>query len=201
MSLESFMADRETLAGRAQDMARRDEAARSWMATGTPEAVRLLRFDGWMRLELTARIDWAWAGAMKAKRIEQCRSELERLVLELWRRGWMLDGKRLAAHIKDALDDVAAAQRAGRVKDFWPFFQSVVARYVGINAEEIRAEAMQVGAHAGQVFERLNRGGQTDRAMPELLAQRRDETIRERLQRERAAQQRAKIDAAQQQLF
>lgn len=201
MTMQGFLADRDDRLATARSLAKRDDAARAWMASGATIEQRLLRFDGWVRLELEARIDWTWAGEQRARRIEQCRIALENLVLALWRRGWLLDGERLAGHIRDALDDVGAAQKAGRVRDFWPFFKSVVDRYVGLNAEEIRAEAMHFGAHVGQVFERLQKQATKAPAMPELLAQRRQETIAEKTRRQRLLEARQRADAGQPQLF
>lgn len=202
MSMQGYLDERDERQKRAEEMAVRDAAARSWMQRGAPEAVRLLRFDGWVRLELSERIDWTWAGPLKARRIEQCRVELEGLVLALWRRGWMLDGAALAGHIRDALDDVGAAQKAGRVRDFWPFFKAVVDRYVGVNAEEIRTESMRLGAHVGQVFQRLNQAHVAKgKSLPELLAQRRQEqgqiSLTRRLAMERQQQARHEAEKAQ----
>ncbi len=197
MSLETFLDHRDDRLARARDLERRDAAMRAWLQNGTSPAARLLRFDGWVRLELAARIDWAWAGELKARRIEQCRIELENLVVALDRRGWQLDGRRLAGHITDALDDVAKAQREGRVRDFWPFFKSVVDRYVGINSEEIQQEAMSVGVAAGQIFQQLVKRVPADPALPALVAQRRQETLAEQLRRQRALEARQQADKAQ----
>jgi len=153
MSMEAYLDDRANALATAERLRERDAHARAWMNQDQPPEVRLLKFDSWVRIELETRLDWAWAGAIHARRIEQCRIELEGLVLALWRRGWMLDGQRLAGRVRDALDDVAKAQRAGRVREFWPFFKSVVDRFVGINAEEIRDEAMSAGVAVSQVFE------------------------------------------------
>lgn len=140
--------------------------------------------------------------------IEQCRVKLERLVVDLWRRGWMLDGQRLAKHLRAALDDVAAAQRAGRVKDFWPFFGRVIDRYVGLNAEEIQREAR---ANAGaspiaSIIERLGVRPSTSinvpaKPLPELIVQRREETLREKLAMRRKSEASKAADKAQLPLF
>lgn len=185
MSLTGFMEERDERRDRAEKMAERDRACREWMNQAAPAEVRLLRFDTWARRELELRLDWTWAGEQKTKRINQCRIEIEGLVCRLWERGWMLDGKRLAAHLQAALEDVSAAQKAGRVKSFWPFFQSVMQRYVGVNAEEIQNEAMSAGAHVAAVFEQLAKKAPT---LPELMAQRRAETIREAQTRQRRAE-------------
>lgn len=208
MTMQGFLHDRDLEREQAADLARRDAASRAWMNRGVPEAERLLKFDSWVRVELEKRVDWTSAGAGWERRLEQCRIELENLVCALWRRGWQLDGERLAGHIRDALDDVAKAQRAGRVKDFWPFFKAVVDRYVGVNAEEIKEEAMRAGVHVGQVFEAMTRRLPAGRSLPELVALRRqeqvaakDETLRQRLARQRAKDAARIADAQQPQLF
>jgi hypothetical protein len=179
MSMQGHLEEREDREAMLLRLEKRDAAGRIWMSQGQPIEARLLKFDTWIRAELATRIDWAWAGTAKAKRIEQCRAQLERLVLALWRRGWMLDGAKLAKHLRTALDDVGAAQRAGRVKDFWPFFKSVVDKYVGLNSEEIQAEAMSNGSAVSQVFELLKKSAPS---LPEAMAQRKDETIRAKQQ-------------------
>jgi hypothetical protein len=187
----------------------RRRAAEAWQLTGQRAEVRVIAFDRWVRLELEARLQWEWAGAAKEKRIEQFRVRLEQVVLDLWRRGWMLDGKRLAIRIVALLDAVGAYQRKGTVQDFWAYFNAAVERYVGANAEEIQAEAMRAGAHMGAALSALlKNAGPKDAALPELLAQRADEvtkakaeTLREKTARERARQAACKADAQQTQLF
>lgn len=163
------------------------------MQAATPEA-RLLKFDRWVKEQLGKRIDWAWAGTHREKRIEQCRVHLEKLVLEMWRRGWMLDGERLARHIEAVLDSIGTYQKTGKVLDFWPYFRACVDRYVGANAEEISAESMRAGAHLGQMMKTvLTHASRQAPTLPELVAQRagevaqaKAETLREKLARERA---------------
>lgn len=163
---------------------------------------RLQRFDAWVKGELAKRLDWAWAGDHKEKRIEQCRVYLERMVIALWRRGWMLEGKRLAARIEAMLDAVGSCQRAGKVEDFWPYFRASVDRYVGQNAEEIQREALAAGSHVSQALAAVlaHRPSQGP-SLPELVAQRageiaeaKEETLRKKQARLRA-QARAKQEA------
>lgn len=201
MTLEGHLEERAGRLESAQAMATRDAAARAWLWGEKTEAERLLAFDRWVKLELVARIDWTWAGAAKAKRIEQCKIELETLLKDLWRRGWLLDGRKLAGLISDALDEVGEAQRAGRVKDFWPFFRSVVRRYVGSNAEEIRETAMSMQTHVGQVFEALLKKGPAKRSMTELVAQRGNERLVDQVAAARKKQARKAASAAQPELF
>jgi len=179
----------QTLADRHQD----GRPADDWMLTILAPEDRLLKFDSWVRRQLEGRLQWPEDARRRAKLIEQSRVKLERLVIDLWRRGWMLDGQRLARHILAALDDIAAAQRAGRVKDFWPFFSRVVDRYVGINAEEIQAEARAcagarpIGSILSSIIESRGKPAAQGPTLPELVAQRREETLREKLARRRKA--------------
>jgi hypothetical protein len=180
-----------------------------WLNQGVAPEVRLLKFDAWVGRQLAKRLDWTWAGTQKARRIEQCRVYLERLVLEMWRRGWMLDGKRLATHIETVLDNIGAYQRSGKVVEFWPYFRACVDRYVGANAEEIQWEARTVGAQMGQLISALGIGRPAKGdSLPELMAQRRAEvqtakaeTIREKQTRARAKEAARKADAQQPKLL
>lgn len=201
MSLETFLDHRDDRLIRARDLERRDAKMRSWVMDGVSPEARLLRFDGWVRGELEARIDWTWARELKPRRIEQCRIHLENLAVSFERRGWLLDGRRFAAHITDALDDVAKAQREGRVRDFWPFFEQVVTRYAGLNAEEIQDEAMALGVHVGQMFARIGAKAPQAPSITELLAQRRAETLREKVAAQRRLEARHAADKAQLPLF
>lgn len=185
----------EVLAGRAD--AAEEQAARRQLnkvdVVETDPAARLIKFDSWVRAELAKRLDWSWAGAQRERRIEQCRLCLEKLVLDLWRRGWMLDGKKLARHIEALLDAVARQQKAGKLQDFWAYFQASVNRYVGANAEELREEAMRAGTHVSQLLNVLGvRAAPTGPALPELIAQRaaevaqaKEETLREKIAKAR----------------
>ncbi|MBX3736695.1 MAG: hypothetical protein KF715_08405 [Candidatus Didemnitutus sp.] len=120
---------------------------------------------------------------MKERRIEQCRMQIEPMIVDLWKRGWMLDGKRLSDRIKGMLDAIGKAQRDGKVRDFWPYFKASVERYVGLNAEEIREDAMDAGAAVSDVFNQLLRRVPQGPSLPELVAQRRSETLREKANR------------------
>lgn len=202
-----FLDDRD--GRRGSDTQDRAKAADAWRLRDQAPEDRLIKFDAWVRHELATRLVWTWAGEQRERRIEQCRIYLERLVLEMWRRGWMLDGKQLAEHIEGVLDSIGKYQRAGKVADFWPYFKTSVDRYVGANAEEIQAQAVRIGAHIGQLLGPL--GIKVDApaaALPELLAQRagevsqaKEETLREKQRRARAREAARKGDAQQQTLL
>lgn len=179
-----------------------------WLNQGVSPEARLLAFDRWVRVQLLNRLDWGWAGDFREKRIEQCQVYLERIVLDLWRRGWLLDGSRLAAHLVKALDTMGNYQRGGHVREFWPYFKACVDRYVGGNAEELRSEAMAAGTHIGQLFTAMGIDRKPAKvSMPELVAQRaaeiaqaKEESLRVKLARQRARNAACKADAGQQQL-
>lgn len=169
-------------------------ASDDWMlAIAAPEE-RLLKFDAWTKSQLATRLKWPSDEKRRIKLLGQCAARLEKIALELWRRGWMLDGKALSLHILAALDDVAAAQAAGRVKEFWPFFCKVVDTYVGLNAEEIQTEARRKAGtrSAGDLIKQALGAALTETSIPALVAQRRSEinqvnqeTLRERLAKAR----------------
>lgn len=185
-----------------QEAQKRQERGDIPFIHGAPEE-RILKFDAWVRAELRKRLVWNGADAEIERRVEQCRIELDRPVLELWRRGWLLDGHRLAAHIIRLLDAVGAAQRKGQVGDFWPYYRAAVSRYVGANAEEIQLEARSAGAIAHQVLASIvaKPGTAGAPSLPELIAQRKDETLREKVSRERKAAQREESEKAQMKLL
>ncbi len=170
--LDERYEQKRELRNRAVRMA---DSGMSWIVATLPPEQRLLKFDVWVRRQLEESIDWAWAGKDKERRIEQCRVCLERIVLDLWKRGWMLDGKALAGHLQRALDAVAAQQRTGRIQDFWAYFKAAVDRYVGSNAEELKEEAMRAGSHMSQVLASM--GALKALTLPELAAQRAGEVL------------------------
>lgn len=146
---------------------------------GAAEA-RLLKFDDWLYSKLAERIDWRWAGddTDQTRRINQARNYVERLVIALWRRGWLLDGKELAKHILAPIDAVADYQKRGRIKEFWPYFCATVDRYVGLNSEEIQIEAKRIGATMGQLVGTLGLKPKTEPTLPELITQRAIEVVK-----------------------
>jgi hypothetical protein len=184
----------------AQHDAERDARQHQESRDGIQEtdAGRLLKFDAWVKAELEKRLDWAWAGEQKVKRIEQCRVQIEGLVLDLWRRGWMLDGKKLAGVITAALDDVAKAQKAGRVQDFWAFFKAIINRHVGVNSEEIQLQARSAGALLSQTLNALGvkNPAPAETPLPQLIAQRREEIVKAKTLREQQAEERKRRKAA-----
>jgi hypothetical protein len=198
MSQDStFLDERDERLQRQRQQAERDRDVLAWLHRNNPPEVRIVAFDAWCRRELAKRCEWAWAGQLKAKRIEQARAYLRKMILALWDRGWELDGQLLAGRITDLLDAVGKAQRAGKVGSFWPYFSAAVDRFVGQNAEELREDAMQAGSHVGQVFQQLVAGLPKPPSLPALIAQQEAETVRERVNRQRKAEARKAAEKSQ----
>jgi hypothetical protein len=192
-TLQAYLDHRESAGSRKTATGQASRARETWATMGQSPEQRLLAFDRWCCTELAALLQWPADETRKAKLIAQCRVEIEALVLDLWRRGWGLDGKQLAAHVTKALDQVATAQREERVKDFWPFFRHVIRSYVGANAEEIQREARKTPTVGGLlatmgVTRRLQASAPS---IPELIALRKDETLRSKLSKARAQERAA----------
>lgn len=189
MSLSSYLDDRDQRRENAEADA--PKARVDWALASADPAERLIAFDRWVREQIDKRLVWSEDDANKERRIFQCRTELEHMLTQLFSRGWLLDGKRLANHVTAVLDAVGAAQRKGAVKDFWPYFQAAVRRYVGANSEEIQAEAKRVGNAMAGVLGAL--GVTRNDSIIELVATRRSEigeakkTLREKVSAARAA--------------
>jgi hypothetical protein len=194
--LGNYLIDREDAIARAQ-------RSTQWLETNAPLApeARLLAFDKWVREQLAQRLIWPADPGRRARLIEQCRVRLETLVLDLWRRGWMLDGRRLATHILTALDAISAAQKKGGIRDFYAYFGRAVEAYVGANAEEIQMEARQaqpgpaqIGSLATSALAAFGviKGGPS---IPEMMAQRREEIVRAKAEtlRSKLARERVRI--------
>jgi len=173
------------------------EADERWLRerAGIDPAERLLAWDRWVVRTLEKSLAWPADPAAKARLVRQCAAEVNRVARDLRGRGWLLDGEALVAHVRAMLAPIVAAQAAGKVGDFWPYFRAAVARYVGANAEHIQQQARRTGAdEAGQAIgavlgEMKLRG----RSLTELLAERsvevreaKTESLREKLARRRA---------------
>jgi hypothetical protein len=200
---------------------RDDEHARrrrpeAWLEINQPiaPAARLLAFDQWVRTQLSTRLEWPADPARRGRLLEQCRVRLETIVLDLWRRGWMLDGRALAGHILAAIDAVSAAQKKGGIRDFYAYFSRAVEAYVGANAEELQQEARKassgpakIGSLATSALAAFGVSTEPRISLPELVAQRRAEIVsakagklREKLARERRLQRPCSAPADQPEL-
>ena len=187
--------DLEAAGGRRADGGDARSTLQVWMDERQAPEVRLLKFDAWLRQLLVDKITWPADPGRRRKMVEQCRVLVERMVIELRTRGWLFDGKLLAAHVTAAVEEVAKAQAEGRVKDLWPFFRALLQRYVGTRADELREEALSARCHISNLV------GSISTRLPSLVAQRTDETLREKLARQRHKDAARQADADQPRLL
>lgn len=167
---------------------------------------RLTKFDLWLYRQLKGRIDWSWSGdeTAQGRRINQARKYVERMVLALWKRGWLLDGAVLAKHVIAPLNVIGEYQKKGTIKEFWPYFCATIDRYVGVNSEEIQIEAKRIGATMAVLLSDL---AQITPSLTELLALRANEAanertgLREKQRLWRAGMAQSEADSEQMKLF
>lgn len=137
----------------ARDDQRRqqDETDDLWLRerAGVDPAERRELWRRWVRRTLEETLQWPENPAARERLIGQCVAEITSLARQLRGRGWLLEGKALAEHVRALLTPIAAAQRKGAIGDFWPYFRAAVGRYVGAHAEEIQAHARRTGAEEG----------------------------------------------------
>lgn len=139
------------LEGREGRQSEQDRADDLWLRerAGIDPEERRASWRRWLRKTLETSLQWPKEAAARERLIGQCAAEITVLARQLRGRGWLLDGAALAEHVKALLAPIAKAQRAGKVRDFWPYFGEAVSRYVGANAEEIQAHARRTGADEG----------------------------------------------------
>lgn len=185
-----------------EDRDREEQAAdERWLREGADvdAAERLLSWDRWLADQLGQTLKWPADPAARARLIRQCAAEITVLVRQLRGRGWLLDGKALAAHVQALLGPIAKAQQAGKIGDFWPYFRAAVARYVGNHSDEIAAHARRTGANEGaQAIGTILGGLAVIRrtSMTELLTERAAEIATEKKEKLRDRQQRLRAQAS-----
>lgn len=119
---------------------------------GVDRKERLAAWREWAAKKLAAEFALPADERARARLIGQLTAELEKMVRQLFDRGWLIEGKRLAEVVSDCLAPIAKAQRAGKVGDLYPYFRVAVLRYVGANAEQIQRAARRDGADAAEAF-------------------------------------------------
>jgi hypothetical protein len=172
--------ERRSEANRADDLWLRERA-------GIDPEERRASWRRWLRKELERSLQWPKDPAAKERLIGQCAAEITVLARQLRGRGWLLDGAALAEHVRALLDPIAKAQRAGKVRDFWPYFGEAVSRYVGAHAEEIQAHARRTGADEGAATMAgalaalgIGKAAERSQSLTEIIANRDAEVRREK---------------------
>lgn len=134
------------------------------------------------RCRATLLRDLAWPGdtTRRDRLVARCVNDLEIIARHVYQRGWLLKEERLGELVKDCIRPIAAAQRAGKVRELYPYFKAAVERYVGMNAEEIQQAAKRSGADVATSMEALVAGlgrviGTPAPTITEMLVERRDQ--------------------------
>ncbi|MBC8009971.1 MAG: hypothetical protein H7067_07730 [Burkholderiales bacterium] len=157
MALDRQFQIRETVVGR--------EAHFLKQHGGVDRAVALRNWRRDAANLLQATLSWPTDASRRTRLIGQCIGELEGMSRQLYDRGWLLQQDRLLEVARTCLAPIAAAQAAGKIDDFWPYFRASVRRFVPLHAEELQRLARQTGGVVGaaDVFAALS-GVITERA-------------------------------------
>lgn len=154
-----------------------------------PPAERLVKFEFWLRHQLTDRLVWPADERKMDRQIGQCQRFVAGFLCDLNRRGWLFDGPVLARIITDKLDDIAKRQKAGAIEDLWIYLRSVWSQYADAAAEKFHKEAMSAGYHISKIMRGLV-------TIPQATAERAGQISAEKLAKARRAldRQRAQLD-------
>lgn len=144
---------------------------------GIDRTAAIRRWRRRCRATLLRDLQWPEDEAKRERQIAHCTALLETMARHLYQRGWLLDESALGRLVKDCIAPVAAAQKAGKVRELYPYLKTTVERYVGLNAEEIQRAAKTSGADVGSSMDHLIRGlghvlGRPAPTMTEILAER-----------------------------
>lgn len=142
MALDRDVQNRDS----AEAAAEQAEAIYLREVAGIERAAALRRFRGRLRATLLRDFVWPEEEIRRERLLAKCARELEVIARQLYSRGWLVNEQRLGELVKACLAPVAAAQRAGKINEFWPYFSRSVRAYVGVNAESIQRQARRDGA-------------------------------------------------------
>lgn len=151
---------------------------------GVP-AARLVAFESWLLAQMQARLVWPADKAAALRQAGQCRTFVLDAVAELGAHGYLFRPKELAALLTEKLDQIARLQKAGNVRDLYPYFRSTWRTWVRCSAEELRDRALLCGSHVRQITDRALRSSAAP--LPPSLCELTAQVRRERAENKRAA--------------
>lgn len=165
-------------------MQARPDTFTTWSNARTAPAARLAAFETWALQQLRERLVWPADPAAAAKQAGQCRAFVLEAVADMGEHGFLFQPRELAKLIVDKIDAVAKQQRAGQVRDLYPYFRASWRTWVRGETETLRDKAHSVGAHVQDLTAKLLRspGAVSPRSVCDLAAE---------LRRERKAQRAA----------
>lgn len=142
------------------------------------DAHRLIKFEQWVASELSKTLIWPGETQRREKLLGQAKAFIMDAVADMGRRGFLFDGPKLAAMIRDTLRDIRRRQDLGHIHDLYPYLRQTWTTYVGARAEELRQDSMSAGTHVAQLMAKLQ---PRQISIPELAAREASEkaTLRE----------------------
>lgn len=160
-----------------------------WSNARTVPAARLVAFESWLLEQLRSRLLWPTDPAAAAKQAGQCRAFVLDAVADLGEHGFLFQPRELAALLIEKLDQIARMQKAGNVRELYPYFRAAWRSWVRCSADDLRDKAMLCGSHVQAITERALRSTAAAPApsLCELAAQ---------VRRERKAQRAAATNRA-----
>jgi hypothetical protein len=132
------------------------------------DAHRLIKFEQWVASELSKTLIWPEDTARRQKLLGQAKAFIMEAVAEMGRRGFLFNGPKLAAMIRETLVTIRRRQDLGHVHDLYPYLRQTWTTYVGARAEELRQDSMSAGTHVAQLMAKL---APRELTIPELAAQ------------------------------
>lgn len=124
---------------------------------GVP-AARLVAFESWLLEQLRSRLVWPTDPAAAAKQAGQCRAFVLDAVADLGEHGYLFRPRELAALLAEKIEQIARLQRAGNVRELYPYFRAAWRSWVRCSAEELREKSMLCGSHVQAITDRMLRG-------------------------------------------
>lgn len=182
------------LAPRSLPVAPRPSTYELWASARTAPAARIVAFEAWVYSRLAETLRWPGDEAAVARQVGQARGWVLQMVDDLARHGFLFRPADLRAEIEGTLARVRARQDAGLVDDVYIYLRSCWRGYVRKEADRLRDVALSTGTHVSQVVTRAvamgtraSGGSAPAQSMVELLAEVRQERVRQRINPARPA--------------
>jgi hypothetical protein len=163
-------------------MSERDKRSTFDRAAARPisitDAKRLIDFEQWVASQLFKTLLWPTDSRARDKQLGQAKAFIMGAVADMGRRGFLFDGRKLAAMIRETLATIRRRQDLGHIHDLYPYLRQTWTTYVGTRAEELRQDSMSAGTHIAQLMAKLQ---PREISIPELAAREASEkaTLRE----------------------
>ena len=139
-------------------MTSRPDTYTQWANERNVPAARLVAFESWLLEQLRSRLLWPTDPAAAARQAGQCRAFVMDAVADLGEHGYLFRPRELAALLTEKIEQIARMQRAGNVRELYPYFRAAWRSWVRCSADDLRDKAMLCGSHVGQITAQILRG-------------------------------------------